>query len=31
LDLSKGKKLFIGDHEVNDIKDADMIRRRDAE
>jgi hypothetical protein len=31
MDLSKGKKLFINDHEVNDVKDADMLRRRDAE
>lgn len=31
MDFSKGKKNFIGDHEVNDVKDADMIRRKDAE
>lgn len=31
MDLSKGsKKVFIGDSEVSDVKDADMLRRRDA-
>jgi hypothetical protein len=30
MDLTKGKKIFIGDQEVNDVKDADMLRKRDA-
>jgi hypothetical protein len=30
MDLSKGKKIFIGDQEVNDVKDADMLRKKDA-
>lgn len=30
MDLAKGKKVFLGDHEVNDVKDAEMIRRKDA-
>ena len=31
MDLSKGKKLFINDQEVRDVKDADMLRRKDAQ
>lgn len=31
MDLAKGKKPFIGDHEVEDVKDADMLRKKDAE
>ena len=30
MDLSKGKKPFIGDHEIADVKDAEMLRRKDA-
>ena len=31
MDLTRGKKAFIGDQEVADVKDADMLRRKDAE
>jgi len=30
MNLAKGNKIFLGDHEINDVKDADMIRRKDA-
>lgn len=30
MDLSKGNRLFIGDKEVDDVKDAEMIRKKDA-
>ena len=31
MNLAKGNKIFLGDHEINDVKDADMIRRKDAQ
>lgn len=31
MDLSGGRKAFIGDNEVGDVREAEMIRRKDAE
>jgi hypothetical protein len=30
MDLSKSKKNYIGDSEIADVKDAEMLRKKDA-